>query len=79
MRSFLRFACVYVCLTLRTLCRRQLLSMPGVLFAGYKVPHPLEPYFILKVQTNGIQTPSVAVQEACKQIIETIASVFMPL
>jgi len=30
---------------------RQLLRDPQVLFAGYKVPHPLEHKFVLRVQT----------------------------
>jgi hypothetical protein len=30
----------------------QLLKDPGVLFAGYKVPHPLEHYVLLRVRTK---------------------------
>ncbi|KAH7105411.1 DNA-directed RNA polymerase [Auriculariales sp. MPI-PUGE-AT-0066] len=55
--------------------RAQLLAMPGILFAGYKVPHPLEPYFILKVQTDGTKTPNEAVQHACSELIKTISSI----
>lgn len=35
----------------------QLLQNPKVLFAGYKVAHPLEHQFILKVQTTPDTTP----------------------
>ncbi|EJD53491.1 RBP11-like subunits of RNA polymerase [Auricularia subglabra TFB-10046 SS5] len=59
--------------TMANMIRAQLLSMPGVLFAGYKVPHPLEPYFILKVQTDGQRTPAQVVQAACQELIQTIS------
>ena len=52
---------------------RQLLKAPCVLFAGYKVPHPLDPHFILKVQTDGTIPPAQALQEACQQLIVIIA------
>lgn len=31
----------------------QVLKDPTVLFAGYKLPHPLEHKFVLRIQTNG--------------------------
>lgn len=52
---------------------RQLLQLPNVLFAGYKVPHPLEPRFIIKIQTTSESTPIQAVQEACKALIITLS------
>lgn len=51
----------------------QLLANEAVIFAGYKVPHPLEPYFILKIQTNGAFTPSQVLLEACAALIRTIS------
>lgn len=51
----------------------QLLQLPDVLFAGYKVPHPLEPRFLLKIQTTSSSTPIQAVQEACKALIVTLS------
>ncbi|KAK0458095.1 DNA-directed RNA polymerase [Desarmillaria tabescens] len=60
--------------TLANLVRAQLLAMPQVLFAGYKVPHPLHPYFILKVQTDGTVTPQAAVEQACTKLIGTMSS-----
>lgn len=51
----------------------QLLLLPHVLFAGYKVPHPLEPRFIIKIQTDSESTPIQAVQEACRGLIQTLS------
>jgi DNA-directed RNA polymerase II subunit RPB11 len=50
----------------------QLLQTPNVLFAGYKVPHPLHPYFLLKIQTDGTQTPQEALENVCTSLIATI-------
>jgi len=59
--------------TLANMIRGQLLKVSAVIFAGYKVPHPLEPYFILKVQTDGSITPQKALEEACQALIALIA------
>ena len=48
--------------------------MPQVLFAGYKVPHPLHPYFLIKVQTDGTVAPAVLVEQACTTLLNTLAS-----
>ncbi|KAA1108377.1 DNA-directed RNA polymerase II core subunit [Puccinia graminis f. sp. tritici] len=58
--------------TLANMLRSQLLQFPYVIFAGYKVPHPLEPRFIIKVQTDGSHTPIQAIQEAVKTLILTL-------
>ena len=50
---------------------RQLLQSHSVIFAGYKVPHPLEPRFIIKLQTDDTQTPIQAIQAAVKTLILT--------
>ncbi|KAG6865640.1 hypothetical protein C0991_000810 [Blastosporella zonata] len=60
--------------TLGNMLRAQLLSMPQVLFAGYKVPHPLHPYFIIKLQTDGTATPQDVLEEACKKLIGTLVN-----
>jgi len=60
--------------TLAGMLRSQLLQLPHVLFAGYKVPHPLEPRFIIKIQTTSESTPIQAVQEACKALIVTLSN-----
>lgn len=38
----------------------QLLKDPQVLFAGYKVPHPLEHKIVIRVQTTPDYSPQVA-------------------
>ena len=48
--------------------------MPQVLFAGYKVPHPLHPYFLVKIQTDGTIIPTAALEQACTKLIGTLAS-----
>ncbi|KAI7959200.1 hypothetical protein MJO28_002991 [Puccinia striiformis f. sp. tritici] len=58
--------------TLANMLRSQLLQSPYVIFAGYKIPHPLEPRFIIKVQTDGTHTPIQAIQEAVKSLILTL-------
>lgn len=52
----------------------QVLSMPQVLFAGYKVPHPLHPHFLLKIQTDGTVTPQAVLEQACTKLIATLSS-----
>jgi DNA-directed RNA polymerase II subunit RPB11 len=53
---------------------RQLLATPQILFAGYKVPHPLQPYFLIKIQTDGTITPTEALEAACTKLIGTMSS-----
>ncbi|KAF8155674.1 DNA-directed RNA polymerase [Crassisporium funariophilum] len=60
--------------TLGNMLRAQLLSMPQILFAGYKVPHPLHPYFIIKIQTDGTITPQAILEQACTKLIGTMSS-----
>lgn len=52
----------------------QLLAMPQVVFAGYKVPHPLHPYFQIKLQTDGTMTPQEVLEQACNKLIGTLAT-----
>ncbi|QRV76058.1 DNA-directed RNA polymerase II subunit RPB11 [Ceratobasidium sp. AG-Ba] len=61
--------------TLAGMIRAQLLSNEAVIFAGYKVPHPLEPYVIIKVQTNGSFTPSQVLLDACNSLIRMITDI----
>ncbi|KAI0035828.1 DNA-directed RNA polymerase [Vararia minispora EC-137] len=60
--------------TLANMIRAQLLAMPQILFAGYKVPHPLQPYFLLKIQTDGTITPAVALEQAATKLIGTLSA-----
>ncbi len=48
--------------------------MPQILFAGYQVPHPLHPYFLIKIQTDGSITPQALVSEAGDKLIRTLVS-----
>ncbi|KAJ2922298.1 hypothetical protein H1R20_g14803, partial [Candolleomyces eurysporus] len=59
--------------TLGNMLRAQLLATPHVLFAGYKVPHPLHPYFQIKIQTDGTITPQDALEQAASKLIGTIS------
>ena len=43
--------------TLGNVVRMQLLQDKRVLFAGYKVPHPLLYELVIKVRTDGSETP----------------------
>ncbi|TRY50540.1 RNA polymerase II Rpb3/Rpb11 [Cryptosporidium tyzzeri] len=54
--------------TLGNLITTQLLRDPNVIFAGYKVPHPLEPLVQIRIQTRENTTPFVAIQNAIKSI-----------
>ncbi|KAJ6595790.1 DNA-directed RNA polymerase [Mycena vulgaris] len=60
--------------TVANMLRAQLLAMPAILFAGYKVPHPLHPYFLLKIQTDGSATPQALLEAACTSLIGTMGA-----
>lgn len=56
------------------LIRNQLLKDPNVIFAGYKVPHPLEHKFVLRVQTSSSDyTPQEALKNAITDLISEIS------
>ncbi|KAK4683912.1 DNA-directed RNA polymerase II subunit RPB11, partial [Tremellales sp. Uapishka_1] len=55
--------------TLGNMIRAQLLLDPTVLFAGYKVPHPLENNILLKIQTDESSNPADALKRACNLLI----------
>ena len=52
----------------------QLLRDPQVLFSGYKVPHPLEHKFVLRVQTTADYSPQEALSNAITDLISEISS-----
>ncbi|KAI9012156.1 DNA-directed RNA polymerase [Phycomyces nitens] len=58
--------------TLANMLRAQLLKDPRVLFAGYKVPHPLEHNFLIKVQTVPGTAPGEALKDATSELISEI-------
>ncbi|CAO1629930.1 unnamed protein product [Parajaminaea phylloscopi] len=58
--------------TMGNLLRHAVLAVPGVIFCGYKVPHPLEPRTLLKIQTDGRLTPLQALRTGCERVIAQI-------
>ncbi|KAK6343970.1 DNA-directed RNA polymerase II core subunit [Orbilia brochopaga] len=58
--------------TLGNLLRSQLLKDPKVVFAGYKVPHPLIPNFELRVQTTDETNPRAALIKASQDLIKDL-------
>ncbi len=48
---------------------RQLHRDQNVLFAGYKMPHPLEHKFVLKIQTTPSSNPTLAL-DTCLSDLE---------
>ncbi|XP_026480569.1 DNA-directed RNA polymerase II subunit RPB11-like [Ctenocephalides felis] len=60
--------------TLGNMIRDQLLKDPDVLFAGYKVPHPLEHKFVLRIQTTSLLTsPQKAFMSAITDLIAELS------
>ena len=45
-----------------------------MLFAGYKVPHPLEHKFVLRVQTTPDYSPQEALSNALTDLISEVTS-----
>ena len=50
--------------TLGNALRMQLLQDQRVLFAGYRIPHPLLHELVIKVRTNGKATPTQCLLDA---------------
>ncbi|KAH6564878.1 hypothetical protein BASA50_008350 [Batrachochytrium salamandrivorans] len=61
--------------TLGNIIRTQLLKSPKVIFAGYKMPHPLEHQFILKIQTTPDTTPADVLQQEVGNLIQEIGAI----
>ncbi len=59
--------------TLGNLLRAQLLKDPQVIFAGYRVPHPLEHKFVLRVQTTADYSPHEAFANAITDLISEVS------
>ncbi|XP_046831092.1 DNA-directed RNA polymerase II subunit RPB11 isoform X2 [Vespa crabro] len=59
--------------TLGNMIRNQLLKDPQVLFAGYKVPHPLEHKFVIRIQTTSDYTPHEAFMHAITDLIAELS------
>ncbi|KAG2459107.1 LRWD1 protein, partial [Polypterus senegalus] len=59
--------------TLGNIIRSQLLKDPQVLFAGYKVPHPLEHKVVIRVQTTPDYSPQEAFTNAITDLISELS------
>lgn len=51
----------------------QLLKDPNVLFAGYKLPHPLEHKFVLRIQTTAEYSPQDAFTHAITDLMSELS------
>jgi DNA-directed RNA polymerase II subunit RPB11 len=51
----------------------QLLKDPRVLFAGYKVPHPLEHKFVIRIQTSAGYSPEDAYMNAITDLMSELS------
>ncbi|TQS34386.1 hypothetical protein Golomagni_05233 [Golovinomyces magnicellulatus] len=58
--------------TLANMLRSHLLKDSHVLFAGYKIPHPLFATLELRVQTDGEITPKDALVGCCKTLVNDL-------
>jgi len=58
--------------TLGNLLATQLLRDPNVVYAGYRVPHPLENHIEIKVQVKSGYTPHAALQTAINDSISAV-------
>jgi len=58
--------------TLGNLLRVQLLRDPDVVFAGYKLPHPLEPRIVLNVRTKPTTSPTAVLREGTQCLVSEL-------
>ncbi|KAI9179660.1 DNA-directed RNA polymerase II core subunit [Blastocladiella emersonii ATCC 22665] len=60
--------------TLAGLLKSALLRDPRVVFAGYKMPHPLEHHILFKLQTTDQIKPTEALRTAIEGLINDLAN-----
>ncbi|KAH3681531.1 hypothetical protein WICPIJ_007512 [Wickerhamomyces pijperi] len=60
--------------TLGNLIRAQLLKDPRVVFAAYKVEHPLFAKFVMRIQTEDGYAPKEALKKACYSLMNQITA-----
>lgn len=58
--------------TLGNLLRAQLLKDDRVLFAAYKVEHPLFAKFVMRIQTEEGYAPKDALKNACNSLLSQL-------
>ncbi|XP_030383118.1 DNA-directed RNA polymerase II subunit RPB11-a-like [Scaptodrosophila lebanonensis] len=61
--------------TIGNLLREQLFKDPRVLFAGYKMPHPLEYNIVIRVQTAENYSPQEAFIAALRELIKRVSRI----
>ncbi|CEP22541.1 K03008 DNA-directed RNA polymerase II subunit J [Cyberlindnera jadinii] len=61
--------------TLGNLLRAQLIKDPRVVFAAYKVEHPLFARFIMRIQTEEGYSPKDALKNACNSLITQLSTI----
>ncbi|KAG5416732.1 RPB11 [Candida metapsilosis] len=61
--------------TLANLLRAQLLKDDRVIFAAYKVEHPLFANFVLRIQTEDDYSPKDALKNACSSLIAELRDI----
>lgn len=49
------------------------LRSPATLFAGYRVPHPLDPMVQLRIQTNGQLSPTESLRAGLQESVDELA------
>lgn len=54
--------------TLGNLLRQQLHTDDDVVFAGYRIPHPLDPLMVMRIQTTGNKMPHDALHHAIRDL-----------
>jgi len=55
--------------------RMQLHEDRSIVFAGYRIPHPLEAKMVVKVQTNGSKTPIQAMEHALDDLRSEVITI----
>lgn len=61
--------------TIGNLVRMQLHEDRTVVFAGYRIPHPLESKMVVMIQTNGQKTPTQAMDHALDDLRSEFGSI----
>jgi DNA-directed RNA polymerase II subunit RPB11 len=59
--------------TVGNLLRQQLHSDEAVVFAGYRIPHPLDPLMVVRIQTTDAKLPQDAMAHALRDLKNEIA------
>lgn len=54
--------------TVGNLLRQQLHTDDDVVFAGYRIPHPLDPLMMMRIQTTGGKMPHEALDHAIRDV-----------